>query len=37
MYADYFADLFKLIKNIVSECEYIQAVLLTGKDYSGDE
>ena len=29
---DYFADLFKLIKNIVPKCEYTPVVLLTSED-----
>lgn len=34
---DYFNELFGMIKNLVPDCEYTPAVLLTSADYEEDE
>lgn len=34
---DHFEDLFRLIKSIVPDCEYVPAVLLTDDDYEVEE
>ena len=34
---DYYEELFKTIKRLLSECEYTPAVLLTSEDYDDDQ